>query len=70
MPSINRLLEEILAATGGGGGARTDYGALTNVQILATASPDELGQAFSTDDNVNYTFYMGSWYNDVGGVLS
>ena len=68
MPSVNRLLEEILSAiqNGGGGGVRTDYGALTNVQILAISTPDELGEAFSTDDNVNYTFYNGAWYNEVG----
>lgn len=67
----NELLEEILAATsGGGGGSRTDYGALTNAQILAIATPDPLGEAFSTDDNINYTYYSGAWYSTGGGVLS
>lgn len=55
-------------ASGGGAGGAT-YGALTNVQILAIASPSDLENAFSTDDNVIYTFYMGSWYSPAGGVL-
>ncbi len=66
----NELLQEIedLIESGGGGG-RTDYGALTNAAILAIPSPDELGQAFSTDTYSNYTYYSGSWYSTAGVVL-
>ena len=53
----------------GSGSTRTDYGALTNAQILAIPTPDELGEAFSTDDNINYTFSGGSWYSTAGGEL-
>lgn len=55
---------------GGGAGGGTTYGALTNAQILAIASPSDLENAFSTDDDVIYTYNSGSWYNPVGGVLS
>jgi len=71
MPSVNRLLEDILAATSGGGGFdRVDAGALTNAQILALSSPVQLTMAFSTTDFINYTFFNTSWYSTAGGVLT
>lgn len=58
--------------SGGGGGTSggTTYGALTNAQILAISSPSNDESAFSTDDNIVYNFYNGSWYSTGGGVLS
>ena len=59
----------------GGGGiggvseGKTTYGPLTNVQILAIASPSDDETAFSTDDNITYTFFDGDWYSTVGGIL-
>ena len=45
------------------------YGALDNVSILAIVTPLDTETAFSTDDLSTYTFYNGSWYSTVGGVL-
>lgn len=53
----------------GGSSGGTTYGALTNTQILAIPSPSDLDNAFSTDDNVIYTFYSGFWYSPAGGIL-
>ena len=50
-------------------GGRADYGALANAQIVAIVNPPSLAQAFSTDDFVNYTYFGGTWYNDIGGEI-
>lgn len=47
----------------------TTYGPLTNVQILAIASPSDEETAFSTDDSIVYFFYQGTWYSTGGGAL-
>lgn len=55
---------------GSGGDSGTTYGPLTNIQILAIALANDEDTAFSTDDNVVYTYFSGNWYNPVGGILS
>jgi len=53
----------------GGGGGGTTYGAMTNVQILAIASPSDDESVFSTTDLIVYNFFNGSWYSTGGGIL-
>jgi len=48
---------------------QTTYGVLTNVQILAIASPSDGESAFSSDDFIPYTFLTPNWYSTGGGVL-
>ena len=47
----------------------TTYGALTNAQILALTGLSENDTTWSIDDNITYTYYSGSWYSTLGGVL-
>ncbi len=66
----NLARTQVRGGQAGGGGGATTYGPLTNVQILALASPSDEENAFSTDDFIVYTFYQGSWYSTGGGVLT
>ena len=47
----------------------TTYGPLSNVSILAIATPSDEDTTFSTDDYIVYTYYSGSWYSTGGGAL-